>query len=239
MIRALVIIATVGFVVAVVCFATAGMVGGPWGQGCHIWMPGSSWAPWRRPWAPGPTIVRNYQWTGGDTLRIDVPASLMYTQGPTSKLTIMGPKGLLDKLTVEDGRIGIDGCTGDAPKLKIVMTAPNVTDFRVSGAQLLSIANYKQDQLSIRVAGAGDVIARGEANHTTLRISGTGNADLGGLTGDDSTVRISGTGRATIAPKLSADIRISGMGQITLLTHPATVKQRISGMGSIIQASAK
>jgi hypothetical protein len=230
--RALVIIATVGFVVAVVCFAAAGMVGVPWGRGCHIWNSGSSWA-------PGPTIVRNYRWTGGDTLRIDVPASLTYTQGPTSKLTITGPKGLLDKLTVEDGRIGIDGCAGDAPRLKIVMSAPNVTDFEASGAQTLSIANFKQNRLTIGVSGAGDVIAKGEAGHTTLRISGTGNADLGGLTGDDAEVRISGTGKATIAPRLSADVHISGMGQINLLTHPATLKQRISGMGSIVQSSAK
>jgi hypothetical protein len=227
--RALVIIATVGFVVAIACFAAAGLLGVPWGP----------WMPWGQPWTSGPTIMRDYPWTGGDTLRIDVPASLVYTQGPTSKLTITGSKGLLDRLTVENGRVGIDGWTGDAPSVKIVMTAPNVTDFEVSGAQRLSIANYKQDQLTIGVAGAGDVVARGEAGHTTLRISGTGNADLGGLTGDDSRVRISGTGRATIAPKLSADVTISGMGQVTLLTHPATLNQRISGMGSVIQASAK
>jgi hypothetical protein len=29
------------------------------------------------------------------------------------------------------------------------------------------------------------------------------------------------------------------VGQVTLLTHPATVNQRISGAGSVIQASAK
>jgi hypothetical protein len=230
--RALLIIAATGFVIAVVCFTAAGAVGVPWRQGCHIWSSRSSWV-------AGPTIMRNYQWTGGDTLRIDVPASLAYTQGPTSKLTITGPKGLLDKLAVESGRIGIDGCTGDAPKLKIVMTAPNVTDFEVSGAQILSIANFKQNRLTIGVSGTGDVIAKGEAGHTTLRMSGQGNADLGGLTGDDAKVRIAGMGKATIAPKLSADVTISGMGQVTLLTHPATVKQRISGMGSVIEASAK
>jgi hypothetical protein len=237
--RALVIIATVAFVVAIVCFGAAGLVGGPWGHGGHFWGRGSPWAPWGQHWTPGPTIERNYQWAGGDTLRIDVPASLAYTQGPTSKLTITGPKGLLDRLTVENGRIGIDGWIDDAPTLKIVMTAPNVTDFEVSGAQILSIANYKQDQLTIGVSGAGNVMAKGEAAHTTLRISGSGNGDLGGLTGDDSTVRISGAGRATIAPKLSADVNISGVGQVTLLTHPATVNQRISGAGSVIQASAK
>lgn len=227
--RALVIIATAGFVVAIVCFAAAGLLGARWGP----------WTHWGRPWTAGPTIVRNYPWTGRDTLRVDAPASLTYTQGPASKLTITGPKGLLDQLTVENGRIGIDGWIDDAPTLKIVMTAPNVSDFEVSGAQRLSIANYKQDQLTIGVSGAGDVIARGEASRTRLRISGSGNADLGGLTGDDSTVRISGAGRATIAPKRSADIRISGVGQVTLLTHPATLNQHISGVGSVIQASAK
>jgi hypothetical protein len=232
-------VATVGFVVAIVCFAAAGLLGGvPWDATGPSWL---SWLDgWRQAaWADGPTIVRDYPWAGGDSLRIDAPASLDYIQGPTSKLTISGPEGLLDRLIVQNGRIGFNGWMGNAGPLKIVMTAPNVTDFEASGAQTLSIANYKQDELTVEISGAGVVVARGEAKRSAVHISGSGDADLGGLAGDDATVQISGAGRATIAPKSSADVDISGLGQVTLLTHPATLNQHISGLGSITQLDAK
>lgn len=242
MTRILVMVGAMGFVVAIVCFAAAGMLGGtPWdAAGPH----GGWGGPWshgwgRGGWMQGPTVVRDYPWTGGDSLHVDAPAVVDYTQGPTTRLTISGPKAMLDRLTVQGGHIGVDGWSWNAMPMKIVMTAPNVTDFEGSGSESLSIANYSQDQLVIGLSGSGGVVAKGQAKHTSLRISGSGAADLGGLASDEVTVQISGAGGATIAPKTSADVHISGSGLVTLLTHPAHLNTDISGAGSIIQAPAR
>jgi len=250
MTRVLIMIAAVGFVVAIACFTAAGLVGGfAWETAGPPWRSGPPWGPqWRHSWAhgwrqtawvDGPTVTRDYPWTGADHLHVDASGGAQYTQGPTSKLTISGPQALLDHLVVQGGRIGFDGWNGGAPPLKIVLTAPNVSDFETSGSQTLSIANYKQDQLTIGVSGSGDIVAKGEAKRTTLRISGSGDADLGALAGDDVTVRISGSGGATIAPKASADVHISGSGHVTLLTHPADLNTDISGSGSVTQSASK
>jgi hypothetical protein len=242
--RVLVIVAAIGFAMAIICFVGVGLVGGfPW-NGPAAWRWGPDWrVGWRHDgWSQadaGPTISREYPWTGGDRLRIDAPADLEYTQGPVARLTATGPKGMLDRLTVHDGRIGFDGWVNDAPTLKIVMTAPTVTRFEASGSQNLSIVNYKQDEIEISVTGSGDVVAKGEARRANLRISGSGDADLAGLPTDETTVRISGSGNATIAPKASADVHISGSGDVDLTTNPANLTTEVSGSGEVTRSAAK
>ena len=234
--RILIMIATVGFILAVGCFAAAGLAGaGSWNQAWR-WGPGWTLGGDDGPWTGGPVITRQYRWDGGDSLRIDAPADLDYTQGPLISLAITGPKALLDRLTVQDGRIGYNGWVSGGPALKIVMTAPTVSHFASSGSQRLSIANYSQDALAVAISGSGDVVAKGQARQTTLRISGSGNGDLSGLTGEAVTVEISGSGGAAIAPTTSADVRISGSGHVALLTHPPDVNTQISGSGSVVQS---
>jgi len=241
MTRALVMITAVGLALAVFCFAVSGAFGGfAWGPNGMNWKAGHSWA---NHWVHvdvddsdnGPRVSRDFAWTGGDRLVVDAPADVEYTQGPVAKLTVSGPKGMVDRVVVEDGRIDMRGDGWSMGSLKVVMTAPNVTDFETNGSQDLSIVGYKQDQLHIQIHGSGDATAKGEATHAELDISGSGDADLGGLTGDEAKVHISGSGDATIAPKVTADVEVSGSGDVTLLTRPANVHSSISGSGSLNQ----
>ena len=94
--RILIMIATVGFILAVGCFAAAGLAGaGSWNQAWR-WGPGWTLGGDDGPWTGGPVITRQYRWDGGDSLRIDAPADLDYTQGPLISLAITGPKALLE-----------------------------------------------------------------------------------------------------------------------------------------------
>ena len=243
MTRALVLISAVGLALAVFCFAVASFVGGaPWGPNGAHWRMG----PWGHGmhWevsddSHGPVVSKDFAWSGGDKLEVDAPADLEYTQGPVTKITVTGAKGLVDRITVQNGRIDLPGSVFNSGPLKVVMTAPNITTFETNGSQDISIAGYKQDQLHIAIHGSGDVTAKGEATHSDLEISGSGDADLGGLTGDEAKVRISGSGDATIAPKTTADVQVSGSGDVTLLTHPANVHSNISGSGSLNQQGDK
>jgi Putative auto-transporter adhesin, head GIN domain len=252
MTRVLVMTVAVGLALAVFCFATAGALGGfAWGPNGLNWKLGDHWGrhlihvdlgDGER--ATGPTTTRDFAWSGGDSLELNAPADLEYTQGPTTRVTVTGPKSLLDKLTIHDGHIDLDdSCVGvclngDGP-IKIVMTAPNITKFEANGSQSISILGYDHDQLKVQVSGSGDVVAKGKANHASLDIAGSGNADLGGLTGDDAKVAISGSGDATIAPKQQADIQVSGSGDVHLMTHPPVVHSQISGSGDVTQPGEK
>jgi hypothetical protein len=248
MIRVLLMIAGAGFVLSVVTIATAVAIGGPeaiargaWGDyGWH----GRDWdrdsddrhARSNRTDLSGPETTRELAWTGGDSLELDVPAELTYTQAPgPAKLVITGPRGAVERVEVEGGRIGLERGRLRHGRLYITMTAPDVSRFELNGSDRLIIRNYRQDRLTLTLSGDAEVEASGETQTMNLGISGRGEADLGQLRTREANVEISGSGDARIAPTEAADLEISGAGDVTLLTRPARLESDISGSGSIHQ----
>lgn len=245
--RLLLIVAAAGLVLSVVCFTAAGRLGGaaPWRAAHYSWRLGPGWMGESRrfsfseggPDDAAPAASRTLAWSGGNRLEIDAPVDVDYTQGPVAAITATGPKAELDHLTVQNGRITLQGWPGDAAPLKIVMTAPAVTQFEVDGSQDLTVHGYQQDALAIHLAGSGDATVQGQALQTKLVIDGSGDADLGGLRNATTSVQLNGSGDAAIAPRKSADIHIAGSGRVLLLSHPASVNSDVTGSGSVSQPS--
>jgi hypothetical protein len=246
MIRVLVMIAVTGFLMSVVTLSTAVAIGGPEvisdiardGWGDH-WSGSNHWS-WTRDDGDfhnrGVQGTREMAWTGGDTLDVDVPAEITYTQAPgPGKLTITGPQRALDALVLEDGHLSFTHGRRHHSDLTIVMTAPAVSRFNLNGSGRLAIEGYRQDKLSIDVSGDTEVSARGEAKGLTLSMSGSGQTDFSGLKLGDADVDIDGSGQATLAPAGAANINISGSGDVTLLTRPSKLESNVSGSGSIHQ----
>ena len=61
--------------------------------------------------------------------------------------------------------------------------------------------------------------------------------NLGGLALDAADADISGSGRASMAPASAADLRISGSGEIDLLSHPTKLTSDVSGSGRIVEGA--
>ena len=248
MIRVLVMIAVTGFLVSVATLSTALAIGGPdvltevtsndwgghWAGHNHWGWSGNNGDSYDRD--RGPEGTRELAWTGGDTLDVDVPAEITYTQAPgVGKLTITGPQRVLDNLVLRDGHLTFDHNRHRSGELTIVMTAPAVTRFNVAGTGRLAIVDYKQDKLSIDVSGDTDVSAKGEAKGLSLSMSGSGQTDLAGLKLTDADVDIDGSGEATLAPTGVANINIAGSGDVTLLTRPSKLESNVSGSGAMHQ----
>jgi hypothetical protein len=260
MIRVLVMIAVAGFVLCVAMLSAAVAIGGPdliarggwsvlsardwdwdrWGdfdrdgdrRGHHHW---------RTNRAHGPQASRTLAWSGDDRLSVGVPADIRYIQAPgPGSVTVSGPQGVVDEVQVRDGRIFLeDGPHWWPHKLSIVVRAPNVSEFELSGANALTIEDYNQQRLNLRLSGASEVTASGAAEAIDLDISGTGHADFSGVQAKGAEVRISGAGDATVAPTEWARLDISGMGDIRLLTHPPKLDTNISGAGRIRQVEPR
>lgn len=239
MIRVLVMIAVTGFLVSVVTLSTAIAIGGPeiltdtawngWNHGSFRWDGDDR----DRGGAQG---SRELAWSGGDTLDVDLPAEITYTQAPgAGKLTITGPQRALDNLEIDGGRLHYRHGHRHWGDLTIVMTAPDVTHFNLGGSGKLAIDGYKQDKLSLDVTGDADVSVRGEARSVALSISGSGDSDLSDLKVGDADVDIDGSGQATLAPTGAATINIAGSGDVNLLSRPSRLESNVSGSGSIHQ----
>lgn len=183
----------------------------------------------------GPRATRKLAWDGTDTLDIDAFADVTYVQGPARSVSLEGPAALLDRITVKDGRIDFDGSRWKGGALKVVIEAPGVTRFDMGGVQDLKITGYDQDTLEIGLSGAGRVTASGKARKASLDISGTGAANLAALEIEEAEVDLSGAGKATLGPKRSAKINVSGIGEVELTRRPTQLEQNISGAGRVSQ----
>ena len=197
----------------------------------------------------GPDVSRTLAWTGGDRLSVNLPADVTFVQGPESGVVITGPQAIVDRVQIKDGRITADGpdeitvrwwaggfsAWNERDNLKIVVTAPSITRFDLSGSGSLTLQAYDQPSLSIDISGSGDVTATGKTASVDLNIAGSGEADLADLTTTDATVGISGSGEARVAPTGTARLSIAGSGDITLTTRPAKLESNVSGSGDIHQ----
>lgn len=246
MIRVLVMIAVTGFLVSVVTISSAVAIAGPdlftdallshsFISG-HWNIDGDNFN-WENDRYSGPQATRELAWTGGDTLEVDVPAQITYTQAPgAGKITVTGSQRALDNLEIADGRLRYaHGHHRHGGDLTIVMTAPAVTHFDVRGSGRLDIRDYKQDRLNLEISGSSEVTAKGETKGLQLSMTGSSESNLGELKVTDADVNIDGSGEATLAPTGAAIVDISGSGDVTLLTRPARLESNVSGSGSIHQ----
>lgn len=245
MIRVLVLIMITGFLVGVVTLSVAAGLGGPelaargWRWDASEWWDKDrdvSDRHWDRNWGDrsGATAMRELAWDGSTELEVDLAADVEFTQaeGP-GKVIVSGPQSAVERVTLQGGRLELDGHRNSYRKLKVIITAPSVTKFTVNGSDHLDIRDYKQERLIVNAHGSSEVTAQGQAKFVELDLSGSVEADLGGLSVDEAMVDISGSGEVTIAPKLAADLEVSGSSEVVLLTRPARLDTDIAGSAEV------
>lgn len=249
MIRTLAMIAIAGFVLSIASFSAALAIGGPEALMDAAWSRGWSWSDGGWGWrdhhhrgrqdlvrGDGPEGSRELAWTGGDSLEIEVPAEVTYSQAPgPGRLVISGPQDMVRDLALDGGRLHLEGSHLGFGQLKVTMTAPDVRRFDVSGSGRLDIANYRQDRLEIDLSGSGEVTAHGQARAVNVDISGSGSADLGDVKAETAEVQVSGSGTATVAPTRRAKLDVAGSGGVTLKSRPDQLESEVSGSGHIHQ----
>ncbi len=257
MIRTLLIIAAAGLVLATASLGGAFALGGR-DMARHGWewtfhdKDGDTVSFERDDGTRGPDVTRTLEWTGGQTLTVDLSADVEYVQGATPGVTVTGPAQLVEKVRLVDGRLtwaDTDGPNHEtvvfgrnehgrgiwvhSEEVKIVVTAPAINSFNLEGSANLMLSDYDQDTLAIDISSSGEVTATGRTRALEVDISGSGDADLGSLVTTDANVAIAGSGDAVVAPTGKADISISGSGDTVLTTRPATVNQQVSGSGEV------
>ncbi|MFC5344055.1 GIN domain-containing protein [Brevundimonas staleyi] len=263
MIRTLLIIAAAGLVLATASLAGAFALGGR-DMARHGWewtftdRDGDTVRFERDDGTRSPDTTRMIEWTGGQSLTVDLSADVDYVQGDTPGVTVTGPADLVERVQLIDGRLTWQEREGPnhetvvfgrnthgrgvwvhSEQVKIVVTAPNINSFNVEGSSNLMLRNYDQDTLQIDISGSGEVTAIGRTRSLEVDISGSGDADLGALATTDANVAIAGSGDATVSPTGRADITINGSGDVDLTTRPATVNQNISGSGEVDFVSSR
>lgn len=202
--------------------------------------------------ALGPMVDKRLDWTGGDTLIVDLGADVDYIQGDQPGVQIRGPQRLVDRIRLDGNRLTMaDGdneeqvvfgwrrgeldAWSDRDALSIIVTAPSVTKFDLRGSQSLSLAGYDQPSLSIAMSGSGEVEGSGRTRTVDIDIDGSGEVDLERMDVTDATVAVSGSGEVTVGATGTVEVDISGSGDVNLTKRPARLTQDISGSGDVRQ----
>lgn len=142
------------------------------------------------------------------------------------------PKG--DRSYIRWTGTGIQGWS-ETDVLKITIRAPSVKAFDLSGPADLTIRAYDQPTLDLTLSGSSDVKAQGKTEAVTLDISGAGSAELEDLFVTDAKLRVSGSGDAEVGPTGKVEVDVSGSGSVRLTRRPTQLRQDISGSGDVTQ----
>jgi hypothetical protein len=202
------------------------------------------WPSWRRLTitdacaGTGEPKSRGLAWSGdGGRLVIEVPGAVTVTPGAERSVSVEGPAAAVDHLVMEDGRLYFEGCSWDGSGLRIRIAGPAVASYAVRGVARLTIDGIAQPEIDLAVTGTGWMTASGHVGTARIAVTGSGRADFGKLEVDRLTASITGSGRTTLAPKLDADLKVTGSGRVALKTRPEHLRSRVTGSGRIVEGS--
>lgn len=177
---------------------------------------------------------RRWTWDGGDTVEVALPAHVHYRAGDGSEVIVRGLADAVANVRIKGSRISSDCVRMFGPgDLDITLPGRLFKVVSVSGSGTVVMDNLAQPALAVRISGSGSLSAQGTSDQVTVSIAGSGRAKLASLATKQLTVDISGSGKLEAAPQDVADVRISGSGNVHLLSRPASLRSQTSGSGGI------
>ncbi len=109
-----------------------------------------------------------------------------------------------------------------APALQIVVT----------GSGDVKLQKLSLDEASLKISGSGNADLSGKAGRLVLSISGSGDINTRALEADEVSVSIAGSGDASVNARKTLAVSIAGSGDVEY-TGEATLKTAIAGSGHV------
>ena len=103
----------------------------------------------------------------------------------------------------------------------------------VSGSGDIRLEVDIVNNLDVAVAGSGQIVLTGAAEHLNVAIAGSGTANLRDLSAQNAAVAVSGSGRANVYAVNSLSAAVLGSGRIHYYGNPQNLNTNISGSGRI------
>jgi hypothetical protein len=106
----------------------------------------------------------------------------------------------------------------------------------IAGSGSVSLSNFRGKELKISISGSGSVEADGDVATLKYTLAGSGKLKARDLVAKSAELSISGSGSADVHATDSLTVSISGSASVTYRGEPGSVKQKISGSGSVQKA---
>ena len=152
-------------------------------------------------------------------------------------LEIEGDDNLLPliRTEVKNGVLTVSNQKGFDTKhtLRLRISLPKIDSISTSGASEIVATQVKSDDFNIDASGAGNMQISGETKTLKVDISGAGKVDARDLRAQGVTITISGSAEADVYASEELRAAVSGSGNVSYYGDPKTVKEEMSGSGSI------
>lgn len=184
---------------------------------------------------------REFDWGDSDSVSIEVPATIHYVRGQGAKVVVKGDPAVLDHLEIKDGKIDAN-ChmrhwRGNV--LDITLPGREFRKFELEGMVNLFLKDLAQKELSVEIAGKGEVTADGKVDDFKVDIAGKGDVHAKDLIVKTVKLDIAGRGDVETSPQDDADIDIAGSGDVKLYSEPKHIDTSIMGSGNVEHLAKK
>jgi len=203
--------------------------------------------------------TRSADVSGFDRIRIETFGEVIIEQGECESLTIEGPRDCLRYITTEViGDILVIGTRrgfvgGPVHQVVYTITVKDLEEINLSGAAAVKVFLLHTDDLTINLSGAGSIeidsliaddlevnltsagaiVIAGETGKQDIHISGVGSYEAGDLRSEETRVLLSGAGSAVVWIEDYLEAEVSGVGSVSYFGENPTVRQSVSGLGSV------
>ncbi len=118
-------------------------------------------------------------------------------------------------------------------RVQVTVTMNNPNHVALSGSGSLNVSGVTGPDITVDLAGSGEITVTGTADRVTINLPGSGNVDCDGLKARSAKVTLMGSGTILVYASESLDANILGSGTIRYSGNPAQVTKQISGSGTI------
>jgi len=112
----------------------------------------------------------------------------------------------------------------DGKSIHVTVVLPSLSSLETSGISTTTVSGFDPDDkdLTIVSSGISTIHMSGSSRVITIRQSGVGKLDASGWKAKDVRIDVSGTGDASVHADNSIDVRVSGIGTVTVYGNPPT-----------------
>jgi hypothetical protein len=106
----------------------------------------------------------------------------------------------------------------------------------VFGRGHIEIFNLGTKLLTVNINGAATLKAAGQVTEEIINIAGGADIDLFDITAINGTIAVNGVGNAKVTTTESLTVSINGVGRVQYKGNPATINEKIHGIGHVTPA---
>ena len=137
------------------------------------------------------------------------------------------------KVTNNNLQISTNKNYSSTNELVVNVNAPSYEKTSITGSGDMHLNNFKNESLSLNIAGSGNITGNGDVQTLTIKINGSGNIMLKDLKSKTTNITVNGSGDAIFWASESISAVVNGSGSIKYHGNPTSVNSEVNGSGSI------